>query len=365
MSFAADGFAAPPFEFAEEIRAAAGDPERALRLAPRLARALGVAADASAWGAQGEASPERSKGSTGGGSIRRLWEGLAALGALDLTVARTLEPHLDALTILAQARAAGHDVHVPEDATWGVFAAEGPGTRLSASADADGNWHLDGDKPWCSLADTVSHALITAWTSAHGRRLFVVRLDDPGVTVGAGNWVARGLSAVRTVPLSLRHVPALPVGPEDWYLRRPGFALGGVGVAAVWWGGASALAGTLLRALGEREPDQIALHHLGACDAALHAAGAALAGAAHEADASGDCSWPAALRVRSIVHDACETVLTAVAHTLGPGPLTQDEEHARRVADLQVYLRQHKPERDLAAVGEGLLQGLPAVWSDR
>ena len=48
-------------------------------------------------------------------------------GAADLTVARVLEPHLDALAILAQAG-------VPADSgTWGVFAAEGPGEPLRAT----------------------------------------------------------------------------------------------------------------------------------------------------------------------------------------------------------------------------------------
>lgn len=41
---------------------------------------------------------------------------------------------------------------------------------------------------------------------------------------------------------------------------------------------------------------------------------------------------------------------------LGAGPLSHDEEHGRRVADLTVYLRQHHAERDLAALG-GLVTG--------
>lgn len=343
MGFTAESSAALPHRLAQDLQAAAGDPGAALCLAPALARALGM---------------------PGGGNTRRLWEGMAAVAAIDLTAARTLEPHLDALAILAQAHEAGLAPAVPADATWGVFAAEGPGARLTAGRDARG-WRLDGRKPWCSLAGALSHALVTAWTSERGRTLFAVALDDPGVRPAEGRWVARGLSAVETVSLDLVSVPALPVGGEDWYLSRPGFALGGIGVAAVWWGAACALAGRLRLALREREPDQIALHHLGRCDAALHAAGAVLAQAADEADRSGadPHAWPAALRLRCIVHDACETVLTAVAHTLGPGPLTQEEEHARRVADLQVYLRQHKAERDLATVGEGVLAGMPAVWS--
>ena len=37
-------------------------------------------------------------------------------------------------------------------------------------------------------------------------------------------------------------------------------------------------------------------------------------------------------------------------------PLTSDETHARRVADLGVYVRQHHAERDLAAIGAATLE---------
>ena len=44
-------------------------------------------------------------------------------------------------------------------------------------------------------------------------------------------------------------------------------------------------------------------------------------------------------------------VLTRVGHALGAGPLGHDAGHARRAADLMVYLRQHHAERDLEQLG--------------
>jgi hypothetical protein len=44
-------------------------------------------------------------------------------------------------------------------------------------------------------------------------------------------------------------------------------------------------------------------------------------------------------------------VLDRTGRALGAGPLSRDEAHGRRVADLTVYLRQHHAERDLAALG--------------
>ena len=60
-------------------------------------------------------------------------------------------------------------------------------------------------------------------------------------------------------------------------------------------------------------------------------------------------------RVRTVVAAAAEDVLERVGHSLGPAPLARDDRHARRVADLQLYLRQHHAERDEAALGRAVL----------
>ncbi|WP_226924688.1 acyl-CoA dehydrogenase [Georgenia satyanarayanai] len=328
----------------DDARSAAGDPAAALALADRATRALPL---------------------PGAGRTAALWRGLAELAAIDLTVARALEPHLDAVAILAQAAEAGHPVPAPSG-TWGVYAAEGPGTRLEARAADDGTLLLTGRKPWCSLAEHVGSALVTAWVDDERRTLVAVDLSHPGVALVDEPWVARGLSAVRSTGLRFAEVPAVPVGGPGWYLARPGFAWGGLGVAACWLGGAMGLARRIRRAALEREPDQIGLSLLGQVDARLAAAAAVLTEAATAVDAGrvrGEHAWARCVRVRHVVHDACEAVLTLAAHALGPGPLAGEEEHAARVADLQLYLRQHKAERDAAMVGQAVVDGMPVTWS--
>ena len=88
----------------------------------------------------------------------------------------------------------------------------------------------------------------------------------------SGTWVARGLAAVDSGPIDFDGVTATAVGEPGWYLERPGFAWGGLGVAAIWFGGAVGVARRLLASASARPPDQVALMHLGAVDAALHAA---------------------------------------------------------------------------------------------
>lgn len=198
------------------------------------------------------------------------------------------------------------------------------------------------------------------------RILTAVDLSHPGVELLDEPWVPRGLPAVRSTALQLTDVPAAPVGGPGWYLERPGFAWGGLGVAACWLGGAVGLVRRMRRASLDREPDQIGLALLGQADTHLTAAAAVLTEAATAVDAGlvdGPHAWARCVRVRHVVHDACEAVLGLAAHALGPGPLAGEEDHAARVADLQLYLRQHKAERDAALVGRAVVDGMPVAWS--
>ena len=284
-----------------------------------------------------------------GRSTWSVFSALATLGSVDLTTARTVEPHWDAIAILDQAK-----TPAPDGATWGVYAAAPPGTSLEATPRDDGSWRLSGVKPWCSLADRVSHALVTATVEGRPPGLFAVELRDPGVSVETGAWAARGLRDVTTSTVTFDDVPAAAVGAPGWYLERPGFAWGGIGVAAVWFGGAAAVASALWEAARSRHPDQVALMHLGTCDVTLHAALLTLQQAARTIDAGaadGDAGRVLAARVRAQVAVCVEEVLVTVGHALGPGPLALDAEHAARVADLTLYVRQHHAERDLAALG--------------
>ncbi|TQK18794.1 hypothetical protein FBY40_1283 [Microbacterium sp. SLBN-154] len=282
-------------------------------------------------------------------SLTDRWQLLAGAAFLDVGAARVLEPHLDALAIFDEA-----GVEPDAAATWGVFAAEGAGTRLTAERDATG-WTLRGTKPWCSLAGSLSHALVTAWVDDERRRLFAVPLRHDTVTAHAGPWHARGLSQVVSAPVDFSGTPAEPVGDDGWYLRRPGFAHGGVGVAAAWWGGAMGLLPALRAAASTERADQIAHQHLGDADAALWAARAVLAETADvfSAGPRGDAGL-LANRARTVTARAATTALETADLALGPLPLVADEAHARRVADLHLYLRQHHGARDVARIGRDL-----------
>ncbi|HTS95461.1 MAG TPA: acyl-CoA dehydrogenase [Streptosporangiaceae bacterium] len=283
----------------------------------------------------------------GSGRTWERWLAFADLAGEDLSLARLAEGHADAAAILAEVAGTG-----PEPGQlWGVWASNPPGPALSAARTGSG-WRLRGTKQYCSGARACTDALVTA-VADDGMRLFAVAAQrlEPRL----GTWPAVGMAASDTLDVGFPDVPAEPLGSPGAYTDRPGFSHGGVGVAACWYGGARAAGHTLLAAAAKRDVGPHALAHLGAVDVELGAARAALWQAADEIDADpADVrkAGPArALRVRALVESAATEVLGRVGRALGAGPLGHDGAHARTVADLAVYLRQHHAERDLAALG--------------
>lgn len=281
--------------------------------------------------------------------------GLAAIGSVDVTLGRMVEAHTDALAILAEL---GAPSPLPGQ-RWGVWAAEGPESTLTAQLSASGVV-LDGMKPWCSGATFCTHALVTALDGAHSpdgkdgtRGLYAAALGRSAVTPQQGGWQAVGLAGTDTELVRFNKAPAFRVGAPGEYLTRPGFWHGAVGVAAVWWGAAVGIAAPLYAAGRRGSVDPHALAHLGAIEVGLAGSAALLREAAAAMDARPESvDRRMALTVRAAVEAAATDVIARVGRALGPAPLCRDRDHARRVADLEVYVRQSHAERDLATLGE-------------
>ncbi|MEV6554158.1 acyl-CoA dehydrogenase family protein [Nocardia sp. NPDC051756] len=281
----------------------------------------------------------------GSGRTLDRWRSLADFAFGNVVIGRMVEAHADAEAILAELDGGV----VERGQIWGVWAAEPPKPVLQARFEA-GRWTLDGRKPWCSGATICTHALVTA-RAGDERRLFAVDLSQPSVRAVPDTWHAVGMAESDSGAVDFTNAAAEPVGGPGAYLTRPGFWHGAIGVAACWYGGACAVA----RTLHDRATDEHALAHLGAVMSGLHAAALCLADAAEQIDADpDDRSGTARLRartVRAVVEDAASATIDRVGRALGAGPLCADAEHARRVADLTVYLRQSHAERDLADLG--------------
>jgi len=289
----------------------------------------------------------------GGGRTKlRFWL-LRTLGAHDLSLARLAEGHADAVAILAEAAK-----FAPKGARLGVWAA-GPPDELIASQDAPG-WRLNGRRRWCSGAPSLTHALVRA-QAPDGDRLFLVPLDQPGAQVIRNTWPAVGMADSLTFDVAFDGVQVASngaVGEPGFYGSRPGFWIGSIGVAAVWLGGAEAV-GSLLAAKAGEDPHRLA--HLGAVIARLFGLDSLFERAERiidEEEPDVRCLERLARIVRSEVEAGATEILLRTGRATGADPLCHDAAHARRVADLTVYLRQTHGEADLAALGT-LVQKTP------
>jgi alkylation response protein AidB-like acyl-CoA dehydrogenase len=239
---------------------------------------------------------------------------------------------------------------------------------------------------FCSGARVLDRALVVADPEREtpaGRQLLDVDVTRTDVEPLPGTWCTAAMADADTLDVRFDDVPVdadADVGEPGWYVARRGFALGGAGVAAVWWGGAAAILDRAIGYLGggsSQSPtsptpptsggpadgprlttatDRHALAHVGELHAALAAADALLHHTAALADGEGGADLTHAVAtVRSAVERAVREVVDRVPRIVGPTPLSRDGGLAAALADLSLYVRQHHAERDHAALGELVL----------
>ncbi|PKH38145.1 acyl-CoA dehydrogenase [Pseudomonas sp. 43NM1] len=285
----------------------------------------------------------------GSGQTLARFQRLAEVGGHDLGLCKLYEGHTDALAIIQQLGG------TPTPAsTWGMWAAEPPQAKVRVTPSGQ-MVLLNGRKAWCSGAAVLSHALLTAWDDQDQQQLVAVALDQPGVIVTTDGWQALGMAATGSVEVVFESAEAQAIGNPGDYLQRPGFWQGGIGIAACWYGAAQSIAERLRRHCAQR-PEPHALAHLGAVDSALHAAAEVLRVSALAIDAQPTANAELlARRARAVVENSAEQVIQHVGRALGAGPYCKDRQFAQLIADLPVFLRQSHAERDLAALGQAVI----------
>lgn len=283
----------------------------------------------------------------GRGDTLGRWRTLARIAGQDVCVVKVLEAHHDALAILAELGAES----IADSGLLAVWAAEPPDARVEFRQRAGGNSEISGTKAWCSGADLVTGALLTAHAGDQ-RCLVYVDMRAPGIEVDPAGWDAVGMARVASGRVRFDRTPALAIGGPGDYLSRAGFWHGGAGIAACWFGAAAAI-GETLRGHARVGQDTLAAAHLGAIDVSLEASAALLRETAAMIDANPrNPHVDAVIRVRSLVERTCTDVIDRVGRALGPAPLCTDRAHALRCADLAVFVRQSHAERDWAALGK-------------
>jgi len=286
----------------------------------------------------------------GHGETSARHERLYEISRIDVSLARVAEAHTDAVAILAEA-----NVSAREHALYGVWASDGPKSRLTIDKNARGELVLNGVKRYCSGSSFLDAALVTAY-AGDALLLIDVPLDAKGLAVDTTEWASPAFASTATGTVTFKNVHVSEsqiIGPSGWYLSRPGFWHGAVGPAACWAGGAAGLVDAA-RALGKKDPHSRA--QLGALEAAAWGMLAVLDRAGREIDADPmDTSQRArqrALSARHLIERACTDVLDRFGRATGPQLLAYDAGIAQRHAEVGVYIRQSHAERDLESLAE-------------
>jgi hypothetical protein len=297
------------------------------------------------------------------------WRALSEVAAHDLSLAKLFEGHTDALAVLSELDDAAS---LPPGSRWSVWAAEPPGDRVIIEPSGERALRLNGRKRWCSGAEHVTHALMTAWQAdGSGPFLVKVALGQSGVRVSRDGWQAVGMAGSASVDVDFRNAIGERVGEQGDYLARPGFWQGGAGIAACWYGGAMALGQALREAVAgaasgppQMPASPLRAIALGRVDLALQQTAALLRLAAEWIDQHPhDDAGAIALRVRLSAEHCAGRVLDEVGRALGPTPFCRDARFARMAADLPIFVRQSGADRDFAALGDRVAADRADTWA--
>lgn len=270
------------------------------------------------------------------------WKILAQVAAVDLSLAKWFESHLDALSIL-------HELNVTNvpDGLWAVWAADGGPAPLKYA-----QGQCSGIKPWCSGANSMDYGLVTYRDAEDAARLLMINLHQPGIEIDESQWHAIGMAHTATATVQLSNVPAVAIGEANAYLKRSGFWHGAAGVAACWYGATVGIAEYLLTA-SEQKPHYYKSFYLGEISTQLFATRLSFEALAHCIDVNPQQSHEYQVRIlRAQVEQTARLVIDRVGQALGAAPFCQSKQFAQMLTDLPVFIRQTHGAFDWEQIGK-------------
>lgn len=263
----------------------------------------------------------------------------------ELSTARLVEAHTDAVAILAEAD------RTPEPGClYGVWASQHHSDGVVRDSTSS---TISGSMAFATGIGHVERALLTA-SSPVGTVLIDVELDWADSVVGnTSTWTSPALrdSHTGSVTFQDHRVRASNViGEPGWYLDRVGFWHGACAPAACWAGGAAGIIDAAAE-LVDDDPHRKA--HVGALESHLWTLTAILDAAGRQIDADPDSRDAAELIARSLRHAVVSTardVLDRFGRAFGPRPHVDATAVGQRCLDLDLYIKQHHAERELPQI---------------
>ncbi len=288
-------------------------------------------------------------------TVRRLMR----VAAANLSVARLLEGHINALRLVETHGQAGQLFEVRElvrqGAFLGVWGADGD--RPVRVADTNGK--LDGRKKYASGLGTVTHAILTVDVSSQ-TRLCLIDVQDKARQDGQ-SWSMLGMRATRSGHFDVTGIDgasAMWIGPPGVYMSEPGFIGGVWRIAALQLGATLGLleaAARKLADLGRLDAEaqmarltSVVMRAMGAEGLTVKAAEFAESDKALDAPEHAVALSAAA---RLLTEEIGLQAITAAEQSLGMLHFETDSESGRIARDLAVYMRQAARDALLLRVG--------------
>lgn len=267
-------------------------------------------------------------------------------GRKDLSLAKIMEAHFDAIAILTE-----NDKTAKPNCLYAVWASEIPGQSLHIEK-KNKTYYLSGKKMFCSGTTLVDRVLITAEENVIDIDLY--KYTPQFIIYDEKLWITQAFARTHTYAIQFNKLPFTQqdiAGPKDWYINRPGFWQGALGPAACWAGGACSLVDY---AKNNSRHDSHTLAHLAAMEANIFTMQTLLAEAGRQIDLHPDDSKFAeslALKIRHSIEQLCSDTLRRFGRAYGPFPLSCDEKICLQYQELDLFLKQHHAERDLEKLG--------------
>ncbi|GAA2106931.1 acyl-CoA dehydrogenase family protein [Microlunatus panaciterrae] len=283
------------------------------------------------------------------GPVSDLAQTLIEFGRADLCLARLVEGHADGIRILQQAD------HPAQRGIYGVWASKSAGTGTQGTKINEG-WRVKGELRFASGVDLIDRALVPMLVRSDPDRDSQLLVDIPADAVSADrtSWRTPAMDASRsfTVQVDLQVADRDTVGTAGFYLDRPGFAVGGLCVAAVWAGGARQLVDVVTTGLRAFSPTSHQLRRIGLMEQAAWQARTAVESALGRLPALDTAAAGRVIAMaRTAVVSACETVLDEAPRVVGPGGLSSSPRLSRTLSDLAIYIRQQHVDAELVRLG--------------
>lgn len=287
---------------------------------------------------------------------------LYAIGRNDLPLARLVEGHVDAVQIVQRHGSTDQIAQLrrtlAQGATLGVWNAGLPGEPLRLDGDV-----LTGGKSYASGAGVLTHALVTADTTA-GLQLLLLDLSRTRPAIDRDWWRVTGMQRSETHLVRWNHAPIAGddrIGLPDCYAQEPHFSGGALRFVAVHAGG---IAGIVDRARDHlvqtgRADDPYQAARLAELFELADAAGAIVRRVAtrwFEEDGEAQLARVAAARLG--VAAAAERAIAIAREAVGLSGAFLTHPLSAMVSDLTVYLRQPAPDAQRLRVGRAVGQGL-------